>query len=666
MLNIILINTEFIMMFPDLQMTPVSDGVFTNDTSSSIKVTPLGAGQDVGRSCILVTINGKNVMLDCGMHMGFQDDRKFPDFSYVTREGTLTEYIDCVIISHFHLDHCGALPYMSEMVGYNGPIYMTQPTKAIAPILLEDFRRISVERKGESNFFTSQNIKDCMKKVITINLHQTIQVDDDLEIKCYYAGHVLGAGMFLVKSGQQSLVYTGDFNMTPDRHLGSAWIDKCRPDLLITESTYATTIRDSKRCRERDFLMKVRDCVEKGGKVLIPVFALGRAQELCILLETYWEHMNMKVPIFFAAGLTEKATNYYKMFITWTNEKIKETFIERNMFDFKHIKPFDRSYIDNPGPMVVFATPGMLHAGLSLQIFKKWAPSPQNIVIMPGYCVAGTVGSKILSGAKRIEFENKQVVEVNMKVEYMSFSAHADSKGIMELISKCEPKNVLLVHGEAIKMKFLKMKIEQEFKVKCYDPANGETVDIPTKISIPVDVSECLLKKSLENNQFNLELEDTSNSKRMKLLHGTLVMTANSAAQPPVFKIVPPELAMEEAGIRQHRIKYTTTLRLKNVQNLSCRQISEAILKRIRLKIKDKGSTRNAIALVDKGHDDELPIDDVPRLISDSRVNVGQCYVQLDQQESGNFRDAYVAWYDHDESLGNVLVETLNEIESIQ
>ena len=145
-----------------------------------------------------------------------------------------------------------------------------------------------------------------------------------------------------VKVGNQSVVYTGDYNMTPDRHLGAAWIDRCRPDLLITESTYATTVRDSKRCRERDFLKKVHDCIDKGGKVLIPVFALGRAQELCILLETYWERMNLKCPIYFSAGMTEKANNYYKMFISWTNEKIRKTFVERNMFDFRHIKSLDR------------------------------------------------------------------------------------------------------------------------------------------------------------------------------------------------------------------------------------------------------------------------------------------------------------------------------------
>lgn len=140
-----------------------------------------------------------------------------------------------------HLDHCGALPYFTEMCGYDGPIYMTHPTRAICPILLEDFRKLAVERKGNGNgeaFFTSANIRDCMAKVVPMHVKQRVQVDDELEITAYYAGHVLGAAMFEVRVGQQSVVYTGDYNMTPDRHLGAAWIDKVRPDLLITESTY--------------------------------------------------------------------------------------------------------------------------------------------------------------------------------------------------------------------------------------------------------------------------------------------------------------------------------------------------------------------------------------------------------------------------------------------
>lgn len=218
--------------------------------------------------------------------------RRFPDFSYITQNGRLTDFLDCVIIrfvvlfvmffilhlffnnlnhvwnivhlstffSHFHLDHCGALPYMSEMVGYDGPIYMTHPTKAICPILLEDFRKITVDKKGETNFFTSQMIKDCMKKVIPLNLHQTVQVqcwhhfwphthtclivasapavssllmaiqavlcwwqvDDELEIKAYYAGHVLGAAMVQIKVGSESVVYTVSVNKCVLCH--SRWI----------------------------------------------------------------------------------------------------------------------------------------------------------------------------------------------------------------------------------------------------------------------------------------------------------------------------------------------------------------------------------------------------------------------------------------------------------
>ncbi|KAF1442054.1 Integrator complex subunit 11, partial [Aptenodytes patagonicus] len=510
-----------------------------------------GAGQDVGRSCILVSIAGKNVMLDCGMHMGYNDDRRFPDFSYITQNGRLTDFLDCVIISHFHLDHCGALPYFSEMVGYDGPIYMTHPTKAICPILLEDYRKITVDKKGETNFFTSQMIKDCMKKVVAVHLHQTVQVDEELEIKAYYAGHVLGAAMFQIKVGCESVVYTGDYNMTPDRHLGAAWIDKCRPDLLISESTYATTIRDSKRCRERDFLKKVHETVERGGKVLIPVFALGRAQELCILLETFWERMNLKAPIYFSTGLTEKANHYYKLFITWTNQKIRKTFVQRNMFEFKHIKAFDRAFADNPGPMVVFATPGMLHAGQSLQIFRKWAGNEKNMVIMPGYCVQGTVGHKILSGQRKLEMEGRQILEVKMQVEYMSFSAHADAKGIMQLIRQAEPRNVLLVHGEAKKMEFLKQKIEQEFHVNCYMPANGETTTIFTNPSIPVDISLGLLKRETAIGL----LPDV---KKPKLMHGTLIMKDNS------FRLVSPEQALKELGLAEHQLRFTCRVHIQD------------------------------------------------------------------------------------------------------
>ncbi|KAJ1794117.1 Integrator complex subunit 11, partial [Coemansia sp. RSA 2399] len=396
--------------------------------------------------------------------------------------------------------------------GYHGPIYMTPPTKAICPILLEDYRKITVERKGETGFFTSQHIKDCMKKVVPLHLHETVWVDDELELRAYYAGHVLGAAMVYARCGSESVVYTGDYNMTPDRHLGAAWIDKVRPDVLITETTYGTTIRDSKRARERDFLEKVHSCVARGGKVLIPCFALGRAQELCILIETYWERMGLTVPVYFSAGLTEKANRYYKLFINWTNQKVKESFVDRNPFDFKYIKPWNRDYVDLPGPMVLFATPGMLHIGTSLETFRKWAPDERNMLIMPGYCVAGTVGAKVLSGMKVVDIDQYTQVHVNIDVQNLSFSAHADAKGIMELIRQASPRNVVLVHGEKSRMTYLKSKIMSEFGCPCYDPANGELLEIQTGQDVRALMSDQLFRTSWEMEQKRRQESSSSNS----------------------------------------------------------------------------------------------------------------------------------------------------------
>jgi len=569
-------------------------------------------------------------MLDCGMHMGFSDDRRFPDFTYIAQDEPLTDYLDCVIISHFHLDHCGALPFMTEMVGYNGPIYMTVPTKAIAPILLEDMRKVAVDRKGEQNFFTTDMIKQCMKKVVAVNLHQVVQVDADLEIKAYYAGHVLGAAMFQVRVGNQSIVYTGDYNMTPDRHLGAAWIDKCRPDVLITESTYATTVRDSKRCRERDFLKKVHDCIEKGGKVLIPVFALGRAQELCILLETYWERMNLRCPIYFSTGMTEKANHYYKMFISWTNEKIRKTFVDRNMFEFRHIKSFDRSYIDNHGPMVVFATPGMLHAGLSLQIFKKWCSDEKNMIIMPGYCVAGTVGHKILNGAKRLELEKGQILEVKMSVQYMSFSAHADAKGIMQLITWCEPRTVMLVHGEGDKMKFLKAKIKEEHGLECYMPANGETAIIPVKPSIPAKVSVSLLKQ-----EASLYSQNPPDNSVTRLLHGVLVMKPDSS-----LAILDPESVNNEYKMGVHTVRFTSTVSVQS--DLSVQSIIE------RLQLDLKPVLANTDFSLQKTGDSELTIQN-------------SVMVQVDESDE-NMKDIRVSWTYAEDTLGSTILKVVQQI----
>ena len=461
-----------------------------------MEVVALGAGRDVGRSCIVVTLGDKRVMFDCGMHMGYKDDRRFPDFSQLAPTGGAPSAIDAVVISHFHLDHCGALPYLTEVIGYDGPVYMTAPTAAICPLLLEDYRQLMTDRRAEPNFYSSADISRCMEKVICVGLHETVVVIDGLTLTPYYAGHVLGAAMFHAENHGLSVLYTGDFNTTPDRHLRAAQLPRLlRPTLLITESTYADTIRESKRSREREFLMQVHESVSNGGKVLIPVFALGRAQELLLLLESYWERMRLTVPIYFSAGMVQRANELYKLFASWTSEQLQAQLTTRNLFDFRHVRPFpSKATLHAPGACVLFATPGMLNGGLALEAFKVWHDEPTNVVLIPGYCVDGTIGAQLQRGAKEVLLDGR-TLQVRCQVSQVVFSAHADVKGILSVVRASQPGSVMLVHGEAAKMAYLKQRIERDYGLPCYDPPNMTRIDIEARASLPLLVSTSLLPR---------------------------------------------------------------------------------------------------------------------------------------------------------------------------
>ena len=465
-----------------------------------IKIFPLGAGQEVGRSCLIITINGYKIMLDCGVHMGYNDERKFPEFQRLlkkfkkslnneekdasnnsntndrynsTNNNTnnisnnntykfvdpknakdYTNIVDLLIISHFHLDHCGALPFFTELLGYKGPILCSQPTKAILPVTLEDFRKVMSEYKGQISILRPEQIKNCVAKIQTIEINETRVFNKDIKVTCFYAGHVLGACMFLIDVNGNRVTYTGDCNTIIDRHLSGAYMPKIYPDVLMTETTYGDKVRETKRIREREFLKKIEETLSKGGKVLIPIFALGRAQELCILIDTYWKRTNNKAPIYFIGPMAQKVNFYYKLFQNWMNPAVKNAFTQRNVFDFKFVQQSDKSLMGVEVPMVIFATPGMLHGGFSLNMFKKIAPEAKNCVIIPGYCSPGTVGN----------------------VYYMSFSAHADQKGLLQLINNISPKNLMLIHGDFEAMKKFKETCQSQIPAKIIMPENKENV----------------------------------------------------------------------------------------------------------------------------------------------------------------------------------------------
>lgn len=262
-----------------------------------------------------------------------------------------------------------------------------------------------------------------------------------------------------------------------------------------------------------------------------------------------------------------------------------------------------------------------------LVCFTETISSPlSNVTQLLGYCVQGTVGHKILGGAKKVEFENRQIIEVKMAVEYMSFSAHADAKGIMQLIQNCEPKNVMLVHGEAAKMEFLSEKIREEFKIDCFAPANGETCIINTPLKIQVDCSLQLLK-----NEAKIYNSLPPDPKRRRILHGIMVMKEGKLTLMDVEDIY-----KEFAGISRHTLKFSSFLKLEN--NLP----SVQVLEQLHVMIREKLSVWEV------------------KLIDSQSIGVESVNIKLEDQSEE--RKICVSWNNQDEDLGRYILGLIQNI----
>ena len=440
-----------------------------------LTVTPLGAGNEVGRSAVLLQFKGKSVLFDCGIHPAFSGLASLPFFDF-----SEPSEIDLVLVTHFHLDHCGALPYFTEHTNFQGRVFMTHPTKAIYKLLLSDFVKVS-DVHVDDQLFSEQDLMKSLKKIELIDYHQELE-HNGIKFWCYNAGHVLGAAMFMVEIAGVRVLYTGDFSRQPDRHLLGAETPTLSPDILIVESTYGIQVHESQNEREKRFTQMVTEIVKRGGRCLIPVFALGRAQELLLILDEFWEtHRELQgIPIYYASSLAKKCMTIFQTYINMMNDKIRKQFDIHNPFVFKHIsnlKSID-DFQDN-GPCVIMASPGMLQSGLSKELFELWCQDPRNGVIIAGYSVDGTLAKKIMSEPDTVTLSNGNTVPLKMTVKTISFSAHSDKAQTEEFIESVNPGNIILVHGDQMNCNRLKGHLQQKFaNIKVFAPKNCTSIQI--------------------------------------------------------------------------------------------------------------------------------------------------------------------------------------------
>ena len=322
-----------------------------------------------------------------------------------------------------------------------------------------------------------------MERISAVNYHQELE-HHGIKYCAYNAGHVLGAAMFMVEIAGVRVLYTGDFSRDEDRHLMSAELPTASANVVIVESTYGVQTHEPRDERELRFTNAVSDIVRRGGRCLIPVFALGRAQEVLLILDEYWEaHPELtSIPIYYASTLAQKCMKVYQTYVSMMNEHIRVQSQVSNPFRFKHVEYLKGiEHFDDIGPSVVMASPGMLQSGLSRDLFERWAPDRKNGVVITGYSVEGTLAKHIMSEPPDITTTAGLTIPLNLSVTYVSFSAHSDFRQTSEFLDSLMPPYVVLVHGDGNEMGRLRAELMRRYETKNVQvmmPKNTQTVTL--------------------------------------------------------------------------------------------------------------------------------------------------------------------------------------------
>ena len=452
-----------------------------------IRMTALGGFREVGRSCILMQTRDSNVLLDVGLNVGNNND-KFPNFDLP--EFSIRD-LDAVIISHAHLDHCGMVPFLFKY-GYRGPVYSTLPTRNLSTMLQLDFVQIC-EKEGIAPPYSRRDVKNTVLHTIPLSWGKVTDIAPDIKLTLHNSGHILGSSLVHLHFGKggYNFVYTGDMKFQKTRLLEKAAVKFPRVESLLIEATYGGP-QDripSRQDSEKELKQIINATIKRGGKVLIPVLAVGRAQELIIVLEEYISKGIIdRVPIFLD-GLISEATAIHTAHPDFLSSDLREKILHQGKNPF--LSDFfttvssseERLDVTTGGPCIILATSGMLIGGPSVQYLKAMAEDKNNSLIFVSYQVSGTLGNRIQRGFREFQYIDAkgrtQLVKLNLNVFTLEgFSGHSSRSQISQFLRRIQPrpKMVITNHGEETKVISLATMIHKKLMKATKAPKNRETI----------------------------------------------------------------------------------------------------------------------------------------------------------------------------------------------
>jgi KH/beta-lactamase-domain protein len=430
-----------------------------------IRMTVLGGAQEVGRSAFLIKTRESSVLLDCGINPGSQ--RPFEAFPRFDSPEFQIDQLDAMVITHAHLDHCGLAPFLYKY-GYDGPLYCSAPTSNLMTMLQLDYLDVA-NKQGVTAHYDQKDVRECVLHTIPLRFGVVTDIAPDIRLTLHNSGHILGSAMVHLHIGEglHNIVYTSDYKFGRTMLLEAAATEFPRIETVITESTYGgqEDFMPSRVESEENLTHVINETLERKGKVLIPVPAVGRAQEIMLIIDGYMKRGLMKEAPVFIEGMISEATAIHTAYPEYLSREVRHSILH------EEVNPFQSDYftiVEHPSvrqgimegePCIVLATSGMLEGGPVIEYFKNWASDEKNTIIFVSYQIEGTMGKRVQKGVNEVTMMDNEgkmaVVQVKMQVESIEgFSGHSDRRQLINYLTHLKPKpeRVFVCHGEKSKI----------------------------------------------------------------------------------------------------------------------------------------------------------------------------------------------------------------------
>jgi len=421
-----------------------------------IRLTGLGGFREVGRSCMLLETHNTKILMDAGLN--FSNDDPYP---YIDGLGYPLSEIDAIVLSHAHSDHSALLPYLYRL-GYDGPIYATEPTRELSTLLQFDFLNVSLAQ-DKNPPYAEADVKNALLHTITREYREVTDIAPDMRLTLHNAAHILGSASahINIAEGEHNVVYSADIKYGTTKLFDNIDVRYPRLETLIIESTYGS--REATQLNRMESEKKLIDIIQEttqfGGNVLIPVFGVGRGQEICMVIEdAYKKGLLTDKNKIYVDGMVREASAIHTAYPEYLRKSLEKRILTNDSpFDspiFLEAKREDREKIVADHGAIIIATSGMMNGGPVMDYFYKMAEDPANTLVFVGYLAEGTFGRKIQQGLKTFPISDNgktKKIEVKMRIETIDgFSGHADFNELMSYMSslKPKPKRVIVNHGD--------------------------------------------------------------------------------------------------------------------------------------------------------------------------------------------------------------------------